>query len=145
MGIIYHSQHSASTTFHVHFSPARMLLELINIISTGTKRFHRHQSDTVITFSSTQNRSYLTHNSTSVLMQAGANPRVSTTESEDDSRVKWLCHRYVGWDTRIRIGIVHCCRAITNLCPKIRTWTDGIATDWLWIKQKDSPHDALRP
>ncbi len=27
---------------------------------------------------------------------AGGSPRVLTTVSEDDSRVKWLCHRYVG-------------------------------------------------
>jgi hypothetical protein len=32
---------------------------------------------------------------TNVWTQAGESLRVSTTESEDDSRVKWLCLRYV--------------------------------------------------
>jgi hypothetical protein len=40
---------------------------------------------------------------TNVSTPAGESLRVLTTVSDDDSRVKWLCHRYVG--SAVEIGV----------------------------------------
>ena len=68
-------------------------------------------------------------------MQAGESLRVSTIEYEDDSRVKWLCLRYVEGILSIVVAFEGGYRrwsleAIMNLCYGWQYWAHGLIRDF---------------
>ena len=88
---------------------------------------------------------------TNASMPAGASLRVLIIVSEDVLRDKWLCHRYV---SRRRIVFMMARQSGFKICQfwavmnsheytQSKNWWNMI--DWFRIKQKDTPHDALRP
>lgn len=81
--------------------------------------------------------------------QAGESLRVLITVSEDVSRDKWLCHRYV----ELKVVVVEMILA-NNIAWDSRAYNaqQGFQLsradediDWFRFQQEDPPHDAFRP
>jgi hypothetical protein len=84
-----------------------------------------------------------------VSLQIGANQKESIIEFEEDLRARLSCHQYVSIS-------VNCAGRQTELkAPhkekiesQMAIWTDLLMAsllDWVWLKQDNSPHDALWP
>jgi hypothetical protein len=88
-------------SLHFNFEPAQQLHKQLGLIfaNPGTKKFARHQSGKFFRskFPRLEYSNFsIIQTHTNASTPAGESPRVLTTVSEDDSRAKWLCHRYVG-------------------------------------------------
>lgn len=86
-----------------------------------------------------------------VSTRAGGSPRVLTIESEEDSRVRLQCHRYVRTsmfrfddlgEKKEQLDDRRCWWRMAHLCSRTDAWS---MIDRLWIEPKNAPHDAFWP